>query len=171
MRTIADHVIDICENSVNAGARNVEIHLIEDETKFEFEIFDDGCGMSDEQVSKIFDPFFTTKNKKTGLGLPLLKEYAELTGGYVKISSEKGKGTKVKVLFKKTIDCQPVGDIAEALATLVVSSNQVLWKITRCKRDDCYSFSSEDLSGLDMTNPRNIKRIFEYFKRLEAALR
>ncbi len=163
-------MIDICENSVNAGARNVEIRLIEDETKFEFEILDDGCGMSDDQVSKIFDPFFTTKRKKTGLGLPLLKEYAELTDGHVKISSEKGKGTKVEVLFKKNIDCQPIGDIAEALATLVVSSNQVLWKITRCKGDNCYNFSSEDLNDLDITNPRNIKGIFEYFRRLEAAL-
>lgn len=167
MRTIADHIIDIAENSVSAGSKNVKIDFHEDETKLEFDILDDGCGINDEQISEIFDPFFTTKHKKTGLGLPLLKEYAELTGGYLKISSKEGKGTSVKALFKKTIDCQPLGDIAQAFATLVISSNEVLWKITRCKYDVCYSFSSEDLRGLDLSNPRNIKIIFEYFKRSE----
>ncbi|MCL4407992.1 MAG: ATP-binding protein [Thermotogae bacterium] len=171
MRTIADHLIDIAENSVNAGSKSVEIHLYEDETKFEFEILDDGRGMGDKQVSKIFDPFFTTKNKKTGLGLPLLKEYAELTGGSVEVISKENEGTKVKVLFKKTIDCQPIGDIAQAFATLVTSSDQVLWKIIRCNQDNCYDFSSEDVRDLDLTNPHNIKSIFEYFKRLEAAFR
>lgn len=169
MRTIADHLIDIAENSVNAGSKNVEILLNEDETKFEFEILDDGRGMNDKEIAQIFDPFFTTKNKKTGLGLPLLKEYAELTGGNVEVISKENAGTRVKVLFKKTIDCQPVGDIAEAFGTLIISSRQVSWKIKRCKGNDCYDFSSEDLNGLDLENPRNIKMIFEYFKRLEAS--
>ncbi|HEU23518.1 MAG: ATP-binding protein [Mesoaciditoga sp.] len=168
MRTIADHILDIAQNSVNAGAKEIEIKIKEDDTKFEFEIIDDGCGMDETVLSKVFDPFFTTKGKKTGLGLPLLKEYAELTGGYVKIESRKGMGTKIKVEFKKTIDCQPIGDLAGTLATLVLSSN-ARWHIERSFKDRSYIFSSEDING-DLTNPKNMKIIFEYFKRLEDSI-
>ncbi|BBJ27952.1 ATP-binding protein [Athalassotoga saccharophila] len=168
MRTIADHILDIAQNSVNAGAKEIEIKIKEDDMRFEFEILDDGCGMDEITLSKVFDPFFTTKHKKTGLGLPLLKEYAELTGGYVKIESMKGKGTKIKAEFKKTIDCQPIGDLAGTLATLVLSSN-TKWHIERSFKDKSYIFSSEDIKG-DLTNPKNMKIIFEYFKRLEDSI-
>lgn len=170
MRTIADHLLDITQNSVSVGSKKIEINFSESFDEIKFEVIDDGCGMNPDQMSKIFDPFYTTKGKKFGLGLPLFKEYAEMTGGCVLVNSREGDGTTVKGLFKKTIDCQPVGDIASVFATLVISSRNIMWKITRCKHDDCYEFSSADIRGLDFTNPRNIKMLFEYFKRLEDIL-
>lgn len=77
MRTIAEHVLDIGQNSVNAGSKNISIEFIENYHELFFSVTDDGCGMDEEMLSKIFDPFFTTKKKKFGLGLPLLKEYAD----------------------------------------------------------------------------------------------
>ncbi len=168
MRTIADHILDIAQNSVSAGAKEIKIKIKEDDAEFEFEIADDGCGMDEIILSKVFDPFFTTKGKKTGLGLPLLKEYAELTGGYVKIESKKDKGTKIRAEFKKTIDCQPIGDLAGTFATLVCSS-EAKWYIERSFKDKSYTFSSEEVKE-DLTNPKNIKIIFEYFKRLEDSI-
>lgn len=166
MRTIADHVLDIAQNSVNAGSKKVKIKLYEDDAKFEFEIIDDGCGMEEQTLSSVFDPFFTTKGKKVGLGLPMLREYANLTGGQVEIESQKGKGTKVKAEFKKTIDCQPLGDLASTFATLILSAD-IDWYFERILKDKFYIVSSEDVKNIDKTNPKNMKIIFEYFKRLE----
>ncbi|NPE27597.1 hypothetical protein HNV12_06355 [Methanococcoides sp. SA1] len=60
---------------------------------------DTGIGISEENLDKLFDPFvqldsFISKNHKgTGLGLALVKKFAELHGGYVQVESEVGKGS------------------------------------------------------------------------------
>jgi hypothetical protein len=170
LRTIAEHVLDIGQNSVNAGSKNISIEFIENYHELFFSVTDDGCGMDEEMLSKIFDPFFTTKKKKFGLGLPLLKEYAELTGGYVIVDSKKEIGTSVKVKFIKNIDCQPTGNVADVFATLVISDPVVMWYIHRCKEERCYEFSSREIIDLDLTSSKIIKVIFEHFKKLEETL-
>ena len=51
-------------------------------------IIDDGCGMDAETLEKVTDPFYTSRTtRKVGLGIPLMKQNAELTGGEVKIAS------------------------------------------------------------------------------------
>lgn len=62
---------------------------------------DDGAGMSDEVLAKALDPFFTTKPKGmgTGLGLPMVHGFARQSGGDLKLASEPGKGTEVRVLL------------------------------------------------------------------------
>ena len=62
---------------------------------------DNGVGMSEETVSKIFDPFFTTKGfgVGTGLGLNLSHMIVEAHGGWIKVESERGKGTTFTVLI------------------------------------------------------------------------
>jgi PAS domain S-box-containing protein len=56
---------------------------------------DDGCGMSEEQLSRIFEPFFTTKGpgEGTGMGLPMVRRITEEAGGAVDASSQPGEGT------------------------------------------------------------------------------
>jgi signal transduction histidine kinase len=61
---------------------------------------DDGFGMPEEILRKAFDPFFTTKGETgTGIGLPQVKAFAHMVGGQVSITSEKGIGTNVTLLF------------------------------------------------------------------------
>jgi len=62
-------------------------------------IADDGPGIPKSRVEKIFQPYFTTKEKGTGLGLPIVKNNAELYGGSVRVESELGKGTKFILEF------------------------------------------------------------------------
>jgi signal transduction histidine kinase len=56
--------------------------------------------MTADVAQRIFDPFFTTKGDKgTGLGLPQVRAFMSLIGGYVTVTSEPGFGTTIDLLF------------------------------------------------------------------------
>lgn len=62
-------------------------------------VSDDGQGMSAETITKVFEPFFTTKpiGQGTGLGLSMIYGFLKQSGGHVRIYSELGVGTSVKL--------------------------------------------------------------------------
>ena len=61
---------------------------------------DHGCGMSPEVLQKVLDPFFTTKGENgTGMGLAQVNAFMRMVGGRLRISSERGIGTTVDLLF------------------------------------------------------------------------
>ncbi|MGE0715419.1 MAG: response regulator [Alphaproteobacteria bacterium] len=62
-------------------------------------VSDTGVGMSAELIEKVFDPFFTTKplGQGTGLGLSMVYGFAKQSGGQVRIHSQPGVGTSVKI--------------------------------------------------------------------------
>ncbi|OUR75341.1 hypothetical protein A9Q83_18115 [Alphaproteobacteria bacterium 46_93_T64] len=66
-------------------------------------ISDSGSGMSPEIQEKIFDPFFTTKaaGKGTGLGLSMVYGFVKRSQGHIKIYSETGKGTVIRLYFPR----------------------------------------------------------------------
>lgn len=64
-------------------------------------VSDDGQGMSAETMAKVFEPFFTTKpiGQGTGLGLSMIYGFLKQSGGHVRIYSELGNGTSVKLFL------------------------------------------------------------------------
>lgn len=116
MRTISDHILDIVQNSVRAGASLIEIIVREEINRnlYTVEIRDNGSGMTPEQLQKSMEPFFTTRTtRKVGLGLPLLRQNTEMTGGSLHIRSKTEVGTTVIAEFGLNhIDRPSMGDIA-----------------------------------------------------------
>lgn len=126
MRDLSLHILDIAENSIAAEATSLHIEITEDPARqtLTLTMTDNGRGMDPEMLARVEDPFFTTKSgKKTGLGISLLGQSAEQTGGDLKIESKEGEGTRISaVFFTSHPDMKPTGDIIGTLASLVAGA-------------------------------------------------
>jgi len=77
-------------------------------------VTDKGAGMTEDDVKLALEPFSQGENargvKGTGLGLAVVKRFAELHGGQVEIRSKPGKGTRVAVTLPRApeADADPV---------------------------------------------------------------
>lgn len=161
MNDLSLHILDISENSIQAGAKNIEIFVIED-TKKDFltlEIFDDGKGMDEKMVEQVQSPFVTSRTtRKVGLGLPFLKEAAESSGGNMVISSAKGKGTRVKATFKHShIDRKPLGDMAETIVALILLAEKTEILYLHKKNGKEFIFRTRDLKR--QLKVQNLKQV------------
>lgn len=126
MRELSLNILDIAQNSISAAASLIELEIRQDTVKNELliGIYDNGCGMTQQQLRGVTDPFFTTRTtRKVGMGVPLFKMAAELTGGSFDISSAPGEGTRVTAIFKTdSIDFTPLGD-ADSTVILLITMN------------------------------------------------
>ena len=170
MRELSLNILDIAQNSISAGASLTEI-VVNENTKDKtllIGIYDNGCGMTEEQVKSVIDPFFTTRTtRKVGMGIPLFKMSCEQTGGKFTIESEKGVGTKINALYKTdSIDFTPLGDIASTIVTIVSMNNDKEFLYKRVLDDREFIFSTVEvkkiLDGVPLSEPSVMSWIEQY---------
>lgn len=123
-RDLSQHLLDIAENGVKAGATQLHITIEENlrEDRLALTIQDNGCGMSAQALTQVADPWFTTRTtRKVGLGIPFLKQTAEMCGGRFAIQSSIGKGTTTLATFQYGhIDRPPLGDVVGTLLCMMI---------------------------------------------------
>jgi CheY-like chemotaxis protein len=87
----------------NAELREDEVAGIAPGSYVTIAVGDTGCGIPDELLGKVFEPFFTTKDtgQGSGLGLSMVYGFVRQSGGHVRIASEVGAGTTVKLFLPR----------------------------------------------------------------------
>ena len=176
MKDLSLYVLDITMNSVKAGAKNIDVSLVEDGKWLTFTVTDDGCGMTAEQVARISDPFFTSRTtRKVGLGVPFLRLLAEQTGGTVEIASKSeaehpdDHGTTTKATFDtSSIDFIPLGDLISTVTTLIQGSPDRDFRYTHVRGSGTVSLDTKELrealGDVSLAEPEVLAWIREYLE-------
>ena len=90
-------LINAVQAMPNGGA--IDVRLERNNDGVVVNVQDTGNGIPRENLERIFDPFFTTKDSGTGLGLVIASNIMQANGGYIKVSSEPGKGSLFSLFF------------------------------------------------------------------------
>lgn len=170
MKDLASHILDIVQNSIRAQARHIEIRIEEDRNTdlLSIGIEDDGCGMDEGTLERIRDPFFTSRTvRKVGLGIPLLQQNAEQTGGRLLIRSTPGRGTGVVASFSHShLDRPPLGDIAGTISLMMAVNPDIEFTFIHYSGRGCFRINSREvkniLDGISLNDPQ----IFPYLKEM-----
>jgi two-component system sensor histidine kinase PilS (NtrC family) len=84
---------------VGTGERSGEV--------IEIAFQDTGMGIPKSNLDKIFLPFFTTKKEGSGLGLAAVHRIVDLHGGWIKVDSREGKGSRFTVCLPRSAEAGP----------------------------------------------------------------
>ena len=116
-------------------------------------VTDTGVGMPEAVIAKAFDPFFTTKEvgKGTGLGLSQVYGFVKQSGGHVKIYSEPGHGTTVKVYLARRDGAAAEELPAPVLATALAAGDERDTVLVVEDEPGVRAFTTEALTELGYT--------------------
>jgi hypothetical protein len=150
LEDLSAHILDIAQNSIAAGAKRVELTVRQGAVPgfTDFQIVDDGKGMDEARVQAVLDPFCTSRTtRRVGMGLPFLKQNAELCGGEFCISSVPGQGTRVFASFSlDNIDTPPMGNLAGTFLTLLIDAPGVRWLFRYESSGDPFVLDSDEVA-------------------------
>jgi hypothetical protein len=175
-RTVCDFVLDLVQNSIEAGSALIVLDFEETAQSIEVFVSDNGPGMSTETLERVRDPFFTDGQKhvhrRVGLGLSFLAQGIELAGGDFDIDSREGQGTSVHFRFDiDNIDTPPVGAVAETFFAALTYPGEHEMVINRTAPDAgvAYSLIRSELATAvgDLEESGALKLLREYLQSQE----
>ena len=148
--TLCDLIMDLVQNSFEAGATETTLNVEEIKTNLNITITDNGKGMNAETLEKAKDPFYTDglkhKHRKVGLGLPFLFQTAEMTDGTASIESKEGEGTTVMFSFDRNhVDLPMFGNFSTMATTLMSYGFDGDLTIDRTVGEKNYTVSRKEL--------------------------
>lgn len=123
MKDLSLHLLDLMENSANAGASQATLSLNWHDTVLTITLTDNGPGLPDAIKTDPANPFTTTRTTRpVGFGLNLFREAAEQTGGNLIIGKSDSGGVLLKGSFYMNhIDAKPLGDIIETILAAIAA--------------------------------------------------
>jgi hypothetical protein len=177
MEDLALHILDIAQNSLEAGAGTIEIEILENlsEDSFVILVRDNGRGMDADTLAKATDPFFTTRTtRRVGMGLPMLAAAAKAAGGALAVDSKPGQGTAIRATFRhKNLDRAPLGDIETTLMVLLAGQQDKAIFFRHLIDDRIFELDSSDFkeADIDLTSPVGLAILRQAIRSGEAGLR
>jgi two-component system sensor histidine kinase FlrB len=100
MQNLVDNAVAACD-TVESKTEIAITALLNSENKFEINIKDNGCGMSQQTLERVLEPFFTTRTNGTGLGLAVVNTTINRYNGQLRIDSQPGKGSNFNIQFPR----------------------------------------------------------------------
>lgn len=163
LEDLSQHVLDIAENSVMADATSVLVDISEDISgnKLTMIVEDNGKGMAPDFLEKVTDPFTTTRTtRRVGMGLPFLKQSAELCDGAFVLKSTLGKGTHTEASFRyDSIDRPPLGDMPATIMALFMGHPDIDWTYRHTINEGEFTLTTREL--IDVLEDRELLRSTE----------
>ncbi|MFA6403068.1 MAG: ATP-binding protein [Salinivirgaceae bacterium] len=170
MKDFSEHILDLTQNSIRAKATLIEISITESKVSnlYWIGISDNGTGMDDETIKLVTDPYYTSRStRKVGLGVPLFKHNAELTGGSFQLSSVLGKGTQISADFiNNHLDRLPVGDLVGTYLLLIAANPTLNFLITHTTDSGTYIFDTREVKNLLGEIPINDPSVRQFLKEM-----
>jgi len=172
MRELSLHILDLVQNSIEAGATTVILEIMEDtrDDQLVIRISDNGRGMEPAILDQVTDPFVTTRTtRKVGLGLPLIDMSTKRCEGELTIRSVAGEGTVVEARYRHGHwDRPPLGDMVETLKSIIIANPSLDFRYSHSFNDAVFRLETVEITGIlgdiPLTHPEVLEWLDGYLR-------
>lgn len=175
--SLCDQLVDLVQNSLEAGASQVTLRWAEDDETIAVEIEDNGKGMTPEIQASALNPFYTNgekhRHRKVGLGLAFLKQTVDAAEGDMRLVSQPGAGTTVCFRVKaKHVDLPPKGSWVDALTGVMGMTGEFELIAERSVNGQAYRVTRQELLEVlgDLETASSLALARDYIASQEEAL-
>lgn len=173
MQELSLHILDLLQNSVEAGAKKITLVVKDapEEDELSIVVTDNGCGMTAEQCAKVISPFYTVrKTRRVGLGLAFLEMAVTQCGGQLRVESSPGYGTEIIATFSHSHpDRQPIGDISGTIVSALMGETDLIFEYLHIYKNKKVRISSLKFGGFlgisfRFDNPEHLSLLEKYIR-------